>query len=80
VKCKFLFYKKIDIYKLKSISKAKKLVSITALSFDRIEIKFCNFYEIALSPKNKIYFAGGLLSINKSIESKLAESQIDNKF
>lgn len=65
---------------MKSISKVKKLVCFTSPSFDRIEIKFCNFYEIALSPKNKIYFAGGLLSINKSIESKLAESQIDNKF
>ena len=69
-----IFYKAIDISKIKKISKTKSLLSSPAPSFDRIELKYGKFDEIIISPNNKISFANHLTQINTEIENNIFEN------
>jgi hypothetical protein len=71
VKCGFLYNKRFDIYKIKSVVKTSNLMSSPAPSLDRIELSYGAFGLIIISPKDKIGFARELTKINPKIENKL---------
>ena len=74
IKCGILFNKKIDIHKIKKISRTNSLMSSPAPSFDRIEIKYGKFDEIILSPEDKFNFAKDLTILNSVIENNITEN------
>lgn len=67
IKAGFIRLKTINIESIRKISNIKSIVSAPASSFDRIEIKFNKFDEIAISPKHKKKFVQDLLEINPEI-------------
>ena len=73
VKCGFLYNKRFDINKIKSVVKTSNLMSSPAPSLDRIELTYEEFDLIVISPKNKIGFARELTKMNPKIENKLTE-------
>jgi hypothetical protein len=73
IKCGFFSYKPIEIDKIKEISKTRNIISSPAPSFDRIEIKYGEFDEIIISPKNKFDFAEYLTKLNPNIKNNITE-------
>ena len=71
IKCGFFSYKPIDIDNIKEISKTNSPISSPAPSFDRIEIKYGEFDDLIISPKDKVQFAQDLCAINPNIKNKL---------
>ncbi|MFT6866558.1 MAG: hypothetical protein ACJA08_001389 [Cyclobacteriaceae bacterium] len=71
IKCGFLFNSKVDISKIKSVSKTRNLISSPAPSLDRIALKYGKWDSAIISPKDKTRFIEELLKINPSIENKL---------
>ena len=70
VKCGLLFHSKIEISKIKSISRTRNIISSPAPSMDRIELNYRGG-SIILSPKDKIGFANELTRINPDIQNYL---------
>lgn len=71
IKCGLISYKHIDINEIKTITKTNSLMASPAPSFDRIEIKYGNFEEIIISPKDKVNFARHLTAINPGIKNNI---------
>ncbi len=72
VKCGFLYNKRFDINKIRSIAKTGNLISSPAPSLDRIELTYGKFDLIIISPKDKMGFARELTRINPKIENGLS--------
>jgi hypothetical protein len=66
-------FKPIDINEIRAISKTKSIMSSPAPSFDRIELKYGEFNEVIISPKNKFQFAKDLTKINQNIKNEIIE-------
>jgi len=73
VKCGFLYNKRFDINKIKSIAKTGNLISSPAPSLDRIQLTYGKFDVIVISPKDKNGFARELTKVNPKIENKLTK-------
>ncbi|MGB0892130.1 MAG: PH domain-containing protein [Flavobacteriaceae bacterium] len=73
IKCGIFSFKPIDIDEIREISKTKSIISSPAPSFDRIEIKYGQFNEVIVSPKDKFHFAEDLTKINPRITNKITE-------
>ena len=73
IKCGVFSFKPIDINAIRAISKTKSIMSSPAPSFDRIELKYGEFNEVIISPKNKFQFAKDLTKINQNIKNELIE-------
>ena len=73
VKCGFLYNKRFDINKIKSIANTGNLMSSPAPSLDRIELTYGTFDIIVISPKDKNEFARELTKVNPKIENKLTK-------
>lgn len=71
VKCGFIYNKRFDINKIKSIRKTSNLISSPAPSLDRIELTYEKYGVIIISPKDKISFANELTRVNPDIENNL---------
>lgn len=71
IKAGFLSYKPIEIASIKEISNSGSLIASPAPSFDRIEIKYGNYKEVYISPKNKTALAAALIEINPSIRNNI---------
>ncbi|WP_187269328.1 PH domain-containing protein [Algibacter pacificus] len=69
--CGFLYHKRFDIKKIKSVAKTGNLMSSPAPSLDRIELTYGKFDVIVISPKDKNEFARALQQVNPEIENKL---------
>lgn len=71
IKCGFLFNSKIDISKIKSVSKTRNPISSPAPSLDRLELKYGKWDSVMVSPKDKTGFIEELLKINPNIVNNL---------
>ncbi|WP_053991548.1 PH domain-containing protein [Mangrovimonas sp. TPBH4] len=66
-------YQPIDIRNIKEISKTTSKLSSPAPSFDRIEIKYGQFEEVIISPKDQMNFVKDLTEINPNIKTNIVE-------
>jgi hypothetical protein len=73
IKCGLFSFKPIDINEIRVITKTKSIISSPAPSFDRIELKYGEFNEVIISPKDKFQFAKDLTRINQKIKNELIE-------
>lgn len=73
VKCGFIYNKRFDINKIKTIAKTNNLISSPSPSLDRIELTYGEFDLVVISPKDKIGFTQELTKMNPKIENKLTE-------
>ena len=71
IKCGFFKYNPVNIREMKKVSKSSYIISSTAASFDRIEIKYGKFEELIISPKHKTKFVEDLQKINPEIINNL---------
>jgi hypothetical protein len=71
VKCSFLYNKRFDINKIKTVAKTGNPISSPAPSLDRIALTYGEFDVIIISPKDKNAFAKELTKVNPKIENKL---------
>lgn len=62
------FKQKVDIQKIKKISKGKSVVTSAALSIDRMLIHYGSYKYASISPKKELEFIKILLSKNPQIE------------
>jgi len=73
VKCGFLYHKRFDINKIKSVARTGNLISSPAPSLDRIELTYGKFEVIVISPKDENGFARELTKVNPKIVNKLTK-------
>lgn len=73
IRCGFFSFKPIAISDIREVSKTNSLISAPAASFDRIEIKYREFDEVIISPKDKLNFVKDLMKINPNIKNKMTE-------
>ena len=73
VKCGFIYNKRFDISKIKSIAKTGNLFASPAPSLDRIELAYGKYDIIIISPKDKDGFARDLIKVNPNIKNKLTK-------
>jgi hypothetical protein len=73
IKCGFISYKPIAIDKITEISRTRNIISSPAPSFDRIGIKYGEFDEIIISPKDKFGFSEYLTKLNPNIKNNITE-------
>ena len=71
IKCGFFKYNPVNIREMKKVSKSSYIISSTAASFDRIEIKYGKFEELIISTKHKTKFVEDLQKINPEIINNL---------
>ena len=71
IKCGFFKYNPVNIREMKKVFKSSNIISSTAASFDRIEIKYGKFEELIISPKHKTKFVEDLQKINPEIINNL---------
>lgn len=73
IKCGFLYNKRFDINKIRSIAQSNNLISSPAPSLDRLEFIYGKYDLIIISPKDKVGFVKELIKMNPSIENKLSK-------